>query len=313
MDRVFHSRKGISATTLGKTLAVALAFGVGAAAVTRLFYEGFFPDLLVLGRPLPILVVALVTSAIGAWFWHRHSASSPPHPLILTPLLPLFLNLLYLFDPAVDLVRSRFLFLASLWLTAALAVGGRPSAVGRRRSLPVLALLLLGLLPIYLLTMGRTVGRADTFEFQVVVPKLGIVHPTGYPLYLLLAKVFTFLPIGSIAWRVNLASVVFGLAALYLVYWLAWRITNHRLPALLAAVTLGLTPTFWSQAIEAEVYTLHALIVIGTLLLFWILDFGFWQGLPIQNPKSKIQNLSAFLLGLGLTNHLTTVFLLPPA
>ena len=36
--------------------------------------------------------------------------------------------------------------------------------------------------------MGRTVGSADTFEFQVIAPQLGIAHPTGYPLYLILGK-----------------------------------------------------------------------------------------------------------------------------
>jgi len=43
--------------------------------------------------------------------------------------------------------------------------------------------------------------------------KLGVSHPPGYPLYLLLTNLFTYLPIGTVAYRANLCAVVCGSAA----------------------------------------------------------------------------------------------------
>ena len=73
--------------------------------------------------------------------------------------------------------------------------------------------LVAGVFALYLLTLGTHVGRADTFEFQVVMPQLGIAHPTGYPLFILIGKVFSLLPLGSMAFRVNLLSAIFATAA----------------------------------------------------------------------------------------------------
>jgi hypothetical protein len=176
------------------------------------------------------------------------------------------------------------------------------------------------LLPIYLLTIPQAVGSADTFEFQVVIPQLGIAHPTGYPLYILLGRLFTFIPIGSMAWRVNLASAVFMFLAACFVYATGLRLLKHPLPALLAAVLFGLTPVIWSQAIEAEVYALHALFVAAGLWLMLVMvqsaaeekkcvkDILGW--LP-GSGWQRLVMLLALLLGLGLTNHLTILFLLP--
>ena len=58
----------------------------------------------------------------------------------------------------------------------------------------------------------------DSLEFQLVTYQLGIAHPTGYPLYTLLGKLFTFLPVGNVAFRVNLMSAIFGAGTVVLVY-----------------------------------------------------------------------------------------------
>jgi hypothetical protein len=271
------------------------------------------------------------------------SAGISPHTTwtAVFPFLPWLAGLLYVIGSPVDLTGGRLLFFGCAWLSAVflawiLVKPGAWKWLGP-------SFLLLALVPIYLLTLGQTVGTADTFEFQVVVPKQGIVHPTGYPLYLMLTKAFTFLPVNSMAWRVNLASAIYGLAAVCLIYWLVWRLQNRPIPALLAALIFGLTPTFWSQAIEAEVYTLQALIVAAALLL--MREIGDWRVSPIGHDTDQDDNLSgkklhkqingkdtvshrlrefvsrpygqtvilALVLGLGLANHLTTVILFPAA
>ena len=298
---------------------------IGALAAVRFLYELFFPGLLWLGRPLPAIALATVIAAIGAFLL------LPAIPRLSLRLTPLLLNLVYLFQPAVDLVEHRFIFMASLWLTLVLLasgpVGGWRMTSGRWPAtsdgwrVKGSVFLLAALLPIYLLTMPHTVGRADTFEFQVVAPQLGIAHPTGYPLYLLLGKLFTLVPAGSVAWRLNVGTAVLALAALIILYQLGRRLLDHPIPALFGAVALGLTPTFWSQAIEAEVYSLHALIIVAALSLMqvgeWHVARGGWrvasnQG-TIHRSRFTIHYSLFFLIGLGLTNHLTTLFLLPPA
>src|SRR4030042_7150041 len=71
---------------------------------------------------------------------------------------------------------------------------------------------------LYLFTVCPTVYWRDAGEFQVVAYQLGIAHPAGSPFYVLITKIFTFLPFGSIAFKVNLASAFFGAALLRLIF-----------------------------------------------------------------------------------------------
>jgi 4-amino-4-deoxy-L-arabinose transferase-like glycosyltransferase len=309
---------------LDRLLTVILFFTAG-LALSRLLYEGLFPHFLWLGHPLSAFLLAAIVT-IASWviwsaFWwrgegsrHSHAGSTATMPFTSTAIfLPLILNLFYLIDPVVDLETSRFLFAASLWLSAVFLA----RQLARPDQWPWLGALFLwaGLFPLYLLTMPAVAGRADTFEFQVVIPQLGIAHPTGYPLYILLGRLFAALPFGSVAWRINLASAVFATLAATMLYLAGRRLWKEKLAALLAAVLFGLTPTLWSQAVQAEVYALHALFVAGALyLMALMLDHG--AGGELCAPGSNWQRpiwLLAFIIGLGLTNHLTTIILLPAA
>src|SRR5437762_10869543 len=64
-----------------------------------------------------------------------------------------------------------------------------------------------------LATLAPTVGLTDSGELTVAAWSLGNAHPPGFPLYLLLTHLFTMLPIGSVAWRANLASAFFAALA----------------------------------------------------------------------------------------------------
>ena len=290
-------------TFLVNQLTLFLFLFIGWLAGSRLLYEALFPRWSWLSRPLVVLsLVALLTLAI----WHilGQQKTAVFEPIALAPLL---LNLVYLNDPTVDLVRSRLLFAASLWLTALLL--SRPWLFERRWLGPLLVIT--AVLPLYLLTVSHAVGRDDTFEFQVVTPNLGIVHPTGYPLYLLLGRPFTALPFSSVAWRLNLASITYATLAALLLYLTLNRWWKRPLFAVLGAAIIGVAPTLWSQAIVAEVYALHALIVSATLLL--LQTIGNWGSEEKRPFDRRLFLLLPCLIGLGLTNHLTTVFLIPPA
>jgi hypothetical protein len=278
----------------------------------RLLYETLFPAL-GLGQSQLLSWLTAVFMCLG-WLVilkRYKSQLSWRHSL---PFWPLWLNGWYLWQPAtrVELLAGWFVLLLSLYTAGLLTVLLRERPSGW---IAQLAWVVLPLAVIYWFTLGRTVGAADTFEFQVVVPQLGIVHPTGYPLYLLLGKLWTTLiPVGSVAWRLNLATAVYGLLTAATLYLLTSRLLHRQFSAanslatttaLVATFALALSPTFWSQAIEAEVYTLHNFLVALVLLI----TVG-----TIQNEERVAANhfvLLAFLLGLGLTNHLTTAILFP--
>ena len=137
---------------------------------------------------------------------------------------------------------------------------------------------------------------------------LGIPHPTGYPTYTLLAWLFTQLPVGTIAFRVNLLSAVCAAAAVGLFFRSAQHLfASKRLPLLIPALTsltLAFSSLLWSQAVISEVY---ALLMFFASLLLWLLIC--WR----DDGADWLLWLAAFALGLGLGNHLTLVFVAPAA
>src|SRR5215213_2088295 len=159
---------------------------------------------------------------------------------------------------------------------------------------------------LYIGTLAPTVlpyGAPDTLDspmLQAEVSVLGVGHPTGYPTYMMLTHLFTYLPLGDPAYRVNLASAVYGVAAVLVVYLAGLRLGGRAVAAASGALAFGLSGTFWSQAVIAEVYTFEAFLV-ALVILFVLL----WR----DRRDDRYLLLSAFLVGLSLTHHLTSVLL----
>ena len=167
---------------------------------------------------------------------------------------------------------------------------------------------------LYLRTLAPGVLGGDSGEFQFAAWLGGFAHPTGYPLYLLLGYLWThLLPIADAAWRMNAFSALWGAVAVGLLYLLAlrmlqmtapagWPIAISRLLALLAAAIFAVTPTFWSQAVVAEVYALNAALIIAILLALVT-----WAA----RGRMSALYLAAFLFGLSLAHHRTTLLWIP--
>lgn len=166
---------------------------------------------------------------------------------------------------------------------------------------------------LYVKTLAPTLLMADAAEFQLASYLLGLAHPTGYPLYLMLGWLWShILPLGDAAFRINLLSAVFAALAVGLLYRLVLEVLRGMLqgvrPYLLAAtaavgaLTLAFSRTFWSQAVTAEVYALNSLLVVAILLLLLR-----WS----RSKSSKTLYLAAFVYGLSLTHHRTMILLLP--
>jgi len=191
----------------------------------------------------------------------------------------------------------------------------------RRRSLlDLLIAVLLGgaTFVLYASTLAPTVLAGDGGEFQFVPYLLGVAHPTGYPLYLLLGWAWShLLPVGDVAYRLNLFSAFWAALAVGMLYPAARILLRQaypnllplirRLLAILAAATFAVTPTLWSQAVIAEVYGLHVFFVV--LLFFLLLTWA--DGTRQATPSNRTLLLAAGCFGLSLTHHRTTLLLAP--
>jgi hypothetical protein len=168
-------------------------------------------------------------------------------------------------------------------------------------------------LGVYLTTLapGLTWANhgADGGDLITAAATGGVAHPSGYPTYLLLVRLFLALPFGQMAWRANLFSAVCAAAAGATVTLLVAACSSapRRLAlagGLVAGLAFALSPVLWSQAVIAEVYALHVLM-IGLMLL----------SLPLGGParwRVWADYAAGAVFGLALGNHLTTALLLPP-
>lgn len=160
----------------------------------------------------------------------------------------------------------------------------------------------LGAFVLYLRTMPPTVLDGDNGEFQYMAYILGVPHASGYPLYILLGKLFTFLPFGDVAFRVNLLSVVTTALALAMVYVLLRRLAISRAIAFITTSFCAVMPSIWGGALETKVYGLH--LLLGVLAILLMLR---WH----QEHRARDLYAAAFVFGLGLTNHLVIAFSAP--
>jgi hypothetical protein len=119
-------------------------------------------------------------------------------------------------------------------------------------------------LAVYVRTLLPGVGYAgDTAKWQLLGEVGGVPHATGYPLYIALDQAWvSIVPVGSLAWRVNLLSAVLGAAAVGVLYVLLRILEVRPVVAAGTALVFALSPTYWSQAVVAEVYTLHILFLV---------------------------------------------------
>lgn len=158
---------------------------------------------------------------------------------------------------------------------------------------------------LFLVTLRPDVGGTeDSPKFQFLGQVLGTAHTPGYPFYTIATYVFTRVPLGTLAYRVNLFSAVCGVFSCVCIFLLARRLNVSRLLAAAAAFAAATGFPLWSNSVTAEVYSLAALMSAWTiyLLIAWMQTGRIWR---------LYAACAVFAAGLG--NHLTIVGLLPAA
>jgi len=156
---------------------------------------------------------------------------------------------------------------------------------------------------VYALGACPTIYVGDSGELVTAVHLLGVPHPTGYPLYVLLGKAWTLaLPFGSIAWRMSLFSAACAAAACGVLAWTGDRLRLHPAASAFGALLLAFSPTFWAEANVQRVYALNALFVLLATAAAWR-----WHAAPPgthpDDRSPRALALAFFLCGLGATNH----------
>ncbi len=166
---------------------------------------------------------------------------------------------------------------------------------------PVLLTVVLG--ACYWTTLHPGVEDADGAELQLMAPLLGVCHPPGYPFVTLGARLFTvLLPLGDLAWRVNLMTACCAVATCLLVCRMVQQATGRDLAGLVAGASLGFSGIYWSHALVAEVYAFYSLFLVAGF--YGVLQFC--RGAPVGWLYT-----GALALGVCVGNRPSEVFALP--
>jgi len=257
--------------------------------------------------PLPPLgIVALaVTSCVGcvwlvSWFNRR---AGQPHGVAPTLVL-----LIYVFWPQRDATVA--LTMAAIVLLAWLIDRSSCFTFHVSRLALVDLLTFLITLAVYLATLQKDILPADSGEFQVAITNLGVLHQPGYPLYTLVGKLFTLLPLGSPALGLNLMSAVLAAGTLTSVGAIVRRMVGGRAGiwgGLAAVLVLGTATTFWAQATVANIRMPTAFFTAWCLNLL----MAYRQSL-VANGISPIADryllLFAFAFSLGFGHYFPLAF-----
>ena len=156
------------------------------------------------------------------------------------------------------------------------------------------AIVVFSLFILYAASAPRTVTLEDSGIFIMSSDAAGISHPPGYPIHSLLGKLFSFLPLGSVAFRVHLLSALFGALSCAVLFWIAHFLTATRIIAYAVAFGYGVSREFWAQAIIAEVYSLNVFFFFLTMALALLYRSA---------PETRTLKWIALLVGLGMSHH----------
>jgi Protein of unknown function (DUF2723) len=186
----------------------------------------------------------------------------------------------------------------------------RPESASSSRSAPLTrgdvavgAAAAIGIGVVYAVSAARDIVLGDTPELITAAVTLGVPHPPGYPLFTMVAHLFSVLLIGPVAFRVNLLAVACGAATATIVYFTALRLSGNRAASICAALVLAFAPLFWSWSLVAEVFSLNNLLAAAFLYFLVV-----WQELP---ERMGLLVAAAFVSGLALSNQQTIVLLGP--
>jgi len=175
----------------------------------------------------------------------------------------------------------------------------------------------------YLSTMAPTTSFWDCGEFITCAYILGVPHPPGSPLYILLGRIFSILPTSAdIGVRVNLMSPLVSAFSSMLTYLIIVRLimlwkgqpqnrsVSERLvlyaSGLIGALAFTFSDSQWFNSVEAEVY---AAAMFFTAAVVWLILK--WMENANSAGADRYILIIAYLMGLAIGVHLLNLLALP--
>ncbi len=162
------------------------------------------------------------------------------------------------------------------------------------------------LLVIYSVTLARGVTYWDAGEFLAAIHSLGIPHPPGTPMFILVARVWSMVaaPVLGFTIAVNAFSAICTAAAFGIVANFFWRVSGDAVAAFAAGAAAGLMSTVWLNATETEVY---AFALFAAFLILWCAQQF------VHTAEQRWVVLALYFCGLAWALHLTALLVVPAA
>ncbi len=171
-------------------------------------------------------------------------------------------------------------------------------------------------LALYLLTLSPTTAMWDASEYIAAAYTFGLPHPPGNPLFVIVGRVFSILPIApNVAMRINVLAAVSSAVAAAVWYLVARRVAlraglgpvTSRIAAGVSTLIGATAFTVWNQSVVNEkVYTVS---LAGIAIISWLMLR--WTDQPHGPRADRLLLLVAYLLGLGYANHMAGMLPLP--
>ena len=206
---------------------------------------------------------------------------------------------------------------AAIWRTGALSRDRSSGSTSDRPAYLAAFIAAAAVFALYVLTLAPTTALWDTSEYIAAAYTVGIPHPPGNPLFVIIGRTFAVLPIApSVAARINLLAAVCSAAAAGFWFLVAERALHgwfgvrwQRIVGAGAAVAIGATAfTVWNQSVVNEkVYTIS---LLGIAACSWLMVR--WLDDPAGRRADTLLVLVAYLTGLGFSNQMSA-FLIGPA
>ncbi|MDD5622911.1 MAG: DUF2723 domain-containing protein [Actinomycetota bacterium] len=157
-------------------------------------------------------------------------------------------------------------------------------------------------LVIYVLTLEPKLVGGDTSWYANQIPGMTLMVPTGYPTFSMFLKLFTYLPIGDLAYRLNLFSAILGALTTFFLFLAINKLLKNEFISFISSMIFAFIVPFWEVANRLEFDTLNCFFI--TLLIFSAILYN-------ERKTRKYLYFFFFCLGLSLTNHPLAFFLVP--
>jgi len=156
---------------------------------------------------------------------------------------------------------------------------------------------------IYVASSPQSVGFWDTAEMQTVPYILGISHPTGFPTFVFAGWIVGHLvPLGTVAWRMNVLSGAAMALAAWCVYASVVELEGKRWLGAFAAILFGVGDIAWTRGSRAEV---HSFLIAFAALTVWLVVR--WR----RTGEERALLVAGFAYGLALATHGLAVLMAP--